>query len=111
MTNLSELNLNFDLNESISSALCEAFQSSKAEFPSIQTLELLRVPNAAFILKACPSLKTLVTSHLKIGWKKTLGPIPSMKSLTRFEMDPDESWTVKRLEGEFVNFLWRPSTK
>ena len=59
MKNLSELSLSLDLNENLSSSFCGAFQGSKAEFPSFQTLELTRAPNAAFILKACPRVRNL----------------------------------------------------
>ena len=100
MPKLSELNLNLgDQSKSIST-LGKAFKSSNATLPTIQTLELRAAPKAAFILKACPSLKTFIAFHIEKGWKSTFAPLPSMETIRQVEIDTSQNWTLRRLQGE-----------
>ncbi|KAK5461088.1 hypothetical protein LTS15_003151 [Exophiala xenobiotica] len=69
--------------------------------PSVKELNIRYVPDAAFILRACPQIETFITTYPDRQWKKTLKILPSMTSLRSVTVDayPGFNWTHKRLSG------------
>jgi hypothetical protein len=69
--------------------------------PSVKELNIRYVPDAAFILRACPKIETFITTYPDRQWKKTLRILPSMTSLRSVTVDAHSgfNWTHKRLSG------------
>ncbi|KAK5341337.1 hypothetical protein LTR98_002129 [Exophiala xenobiotica] len=69
--------------------------------PSVKELNIRYVPDAAFILRACPKIVTFITTYPDRQWKKTLRILPSMTSLRSVTVDAHSgfNWTHKRLSG------------
>jgi hypothetical protein len=102
MPNLRELHVDLiyaDFND-ISLKLRAAFRASQPVFRSIKLLKLVKVSNAAFLIDACISLRTLIVDHPQKYWKRTLATLANRPGVCQVELDSNgTNWTASRFNG------------
>jgi hypothetical protein len=98
MPNLSQIHFDLGQDEDLCTDLRNAFSKSKMTLP-VKVLKLSRAPNAGFIIKSCPNLRTLIAVGLDQKWRRTFAPLLYTKTLHRLEIDTAENWTQRRIEG------------
>jgi hypothetical protein len=97
MPRLTKLCLALANQEAMCSKLQQAFSRADLQL-KIKTLSLYEVQNAAFVLRACCSLETLIATDNK-NWKRTFAPLRQGMPVSRVEITPHGNWTVQRVQG------------
>ncbi|KAK5064816.1 hypothetical protein LTR84_000650 [Exophiala bonariae] len=92
MPKLRALSLNLDNKESTTSNIRVAFRASKATLPTVKVLEACEIPNAAFLLRACPSLRKFITVYPSKQWKKTFEVVATMSNLQAVWVTNEKGW-------------------
>lgn len=100
MPKLEALSLNLENDESRTSNIRTAFRTSKTILPTIKVLEALEVPNAAFLLRACPSLEKFTTLYPNKQWKKTFEGVAAMSNIQAVWMTNNKGWKPAHFQGE-----------
>lgn len=100
MPNLEALSICLNNNESLTSKIRTAFRTSKTTLATIKVLEAEYVPNAAFLLRACPSLETFSTVFPNKQWKKTFEALASMPDIRQVHVINRKGWKPTHFEGE-----------
>ncbi|EXJ80514.1 hypothetical protein A1O1_08659 [Capronia coronata CBS 617.96] len=98
MPRLTELHIKLDDGEKLASQLRSAARTSRLQLPSVITLQIQHVPNAAFLLRACPHLETFVTNHPNKQWKQTFKALREKSALQHVELENYKGWKPKQLE-------------
>ncbi|KAJ9616410.1 hypothetical protein H2200_000128 [Cladophialophora chaetospira] len=102
MPSLSELRLDLNDDEDLCSRLRVTSKANNLTLP-VKTLTLVQAPNAAFVIQACPHVETFI-SVANRKWKRTFGPLLTMKTLRRLEINHRENWTVRRLQ-DLISYM------
>lgn len=100
MPKLEALSLNLENDESRTSNIRTAFRASKTTLPNVKVLEALQVPNAAFLLRACPSSEKFTTLYPNKQWKKTFEAVAVMPNIQAVWMTNHKGWKSAHFQGE-----------
>lgn len=103
MPSLQALSLRLGNNDSLTSKIRTAFRTSKTILAPIKALEVMEVPNAAFLLRACPSLDTFITNFPNKQHKKTFKALAGMSNVRRVQVENRKGWKTGHFQGEINN--------
>ena len=101
MSNVTELHIDLADDDGFAQKLRAAARATKLSLPTVKKLEVSRIPNAAFLLRACPNLEYFVFGfYPSKQWKQTFTAVPNMSYLQYVELDNHKGWKPSQFDGK-----------